>query len=97
MKTALIDPKFFNLVAQFAHFGMMFFVTVVIGILFLRFDHEFVGILVGFLVCSVYAAVHEFWWDPTHEDPETRGSDLQDFVFLVLGSCAGVVILLLIP
>ena len=89
-----IDPKFFNTVSQFAHFGMMFFGTVLIGTLFALAEHPFSGVLTGFMACTGYAVIHEFWYDPRYEDAETRGSDLEDFVFLMLGSCAGVIVLL---
>ena len=38
-----------------------------------------------------YAAVHEFWYDPRYENPVTRGSDLEDFLFLAAGGAAAVV------
>lgn len=90
-----IDPKFFNSVSQYAHFGMMFFVTVFSGTVSALWYHPYAGILVGFLGCTLYALIHEFWYDPQFENAETRGSDLEDFVFLMLGSCAGAVILLI--
>jgi hypothetical protein len=46
----------------------------------------------GFVLCLVYAGVHEFFWDPKEENAATRGSDLQDFCFLALGSGVGVVL-----
>jgi hypothetical protein len=84
-----IDPKFFNQVAQFAHFGMMFTVTTVVANVLTRLGHDRIGLVVGFVMCLVYASWHEFLWDPTHENAATRGSDLEDFVFLVAGSFSG--------
>jgi hypothetical protein len=81
-----IDPKFFNQVAQFAHFGMMFTVTTFAS----HFGHK--GRWVGLALCILYAAIHEFVWDPKMENAETRGSDLEDFIFLVAGSCVAVVL-----
>ena len=44
------------------------------------------------IVCVVYAALHEFWYDPRYENPVTRGSDLEDFLFLVAGVAAAVAV-----
>lgn len=42
----------------------------------------------------LFAAIKEFWYDHTYESPETRGSDLEDFLFYVLGAAAQLVILI---
>jgi hypothetical protein len=83
----VIDPKFFNFVAQVAHF----FATYGIVFTFGKFWH-WTGIAVAAALCVVYAAVHEFWYDPRYENPVTRGSDLEDFLFLVAGVAAAVVV-----
>jgi hypothetical protein len=82
----VIDPKFFNFVAQVAHF----FATYGIVLTFGKFWH-WTGIAVAAPLCLAYAAVHEFWYDPRYENPVTRGSDLEDFLFLVAGVAAAVV------
>jgi hypothetical protein len=41
-----------------------------------------------------FAAVKEFWYDHTYESPQTRGSDLEDFLFYVLGAAAELLILI---
>lgn len=41
----------------------------------------------------LFAAVKEFWYDHTYESPETRGSDLEDFLFYALGVAAELLIL----
>lgn len=81
----VIDPKFFNFVSQVAHF----FTTCAIVLTFSRFWH-WKGIAVAAPLCVVYAAIHEFWFDPRYENPVTRGSDVEDFVFLVAGVAAAV-------
>ena len=81
-----IDPKFFNQVAQFAHFGMMFTVTTVIILIASKLGRAAWGYLGGFAVCAVYAIVHEFYFDPRYENAATRGSDLEDFIYLIFGS-----------
>jgi hypothetical protein len=42
----------------------------------------------------VFAAVKEFWYDHTYESPQTRGSDLEDFLFYALGSTVELLILI---
>ncbi len=82
-----IDPKFFNIVAQIAHFGAMYTVTNIFSVVSHRLiHHRWAGLIFGMVACVGYATWHEFFWDPTHENPATRGSDLEDFIFLVLGS-----------
>src|ERR1035437_8058287 len=78
--TDVIDPKFFNLVSQFAHFFAMYALTFTAG----KFWHWRGIELVGGL-CVLYAAIKEFWFDARYENQLTRGSDLEDFIFLVLG------------
>jgi hypothetical protein len=90
-----IDPKFFNQVAQFAHFGMMFTVTTIVTIIGGKLGHPYSSMLAGFAFCATYAWWHEFIWDPVHENPVTRGSDLEDFIFLVGGSATAVIVLFL--
>ena len=87
-----IDPKFFNTVAQFAHFGMMFTVTTICITVFSLLHHRFIGEIVGGVGCLIYAAIHEFIWDPREENAVTRGSDLQDFIFLVAGSMSALLV-----
>jgi hypothetical protein len=41
-----------------------------------------------------FAAAKEFWYDHTYESPETRGSDLEDFLFYALGAAVELVILI---
>lgn len=83
----VVDPKFFNFVAQVAHF----FATYGIVLTFGKFWH-WTGNAVAASLCVVYAAVHEFWYDPRYENPVTRGSDIEDFLFLVAGVAAAVAV-----
>jgi len=82
----VVDPKFFNFVAQVAHF----FATYGIVLTFGKFWH-WTGIAVAAPLCVAYAGLHEFWYDPRYENPVTRGSDLEDFVFLIAGVAVAVV------
>ncbi len=43
-------------------------------------------------VVVAFAAVKEFWYDHTYESPQTRGSDLEDFLFYALGSAVELLI-----
>lgn len=83
----VIDPKFFNLVSQIAHFATMYAIVLSIG----KFWH-WRGVIVAAVICVAYAAIHEFWYDPRYENPVTRGSDLEDFLFLVAGVAAAIVV-----
>jgi hypothetical protein len=83
----VIDPKFFNLVSQIAHFSTMYGIVLSFG----KFWH-WTGIIVAAPLCLAYAAVHEFWYDPRYENPITRGSDLEDFLFLFAGVAAAVIV-----
>lgn len=92
----VIDPKFFETVAAYAHFGMMFTVTTALGLLGNRFEHRIYGTVAGLVVCLIYASVHEFWYDPKYENAVTRGSDLVDFAWLMGGSAVACLFLLLL-
>jgi hypothetical protein len=83
----VIDPKFFNLVAQIAHFSAMYGIVLSFGKLW-----HWTGIAVAAPLCVAYAAIHEFWYDPRYENPVTRGSDLEDFLFLIAGVAAAVIV-----
>ena len=84
-----IDPKFFNLVAQIAHFGAWFAVMIVCATISNKLHHQWIGVIVAVCANIPYATWHEFFWDPVHENAATRGSDLEDFGFLLLGGLAG--------
>lgn len=91
-----IDPKFFNEVAQFAHFGVAAFIYLAIGHIAAKrgfFHWSWYGALIALGV--VAAAVKEFWYDKNFENEATRGSDLEDFTFYVLGIAAAVATLIL--
>jgi hypothetical protein len=80
-----IDPAFFNQVSQFAHFFTSAFLVFSAGVFFGW------GVMTAvFVLCVSYAAWHEFWYDPRYENAATRGSDLEDFAFLVSGDLIGV-------
>jgi hypothetical protein len=79
-KPVMISARFFNFVAQDAHFFTTAFITFVMAVFF-RKRGEWIAAVGGVL----YAAFHEFWYDPRYENAATRGSDVQDFCFLVLG------------
>ena len=50
------------------------------------------GLIVAGLGEIPYAVWHEYYYDPRFENAATRGSDTEDFIFLMLGllSAAGV-------
>jgi hypothetical protein len=79
-----ISEKFFDYVSQMAHWATMAF-----GSLSLALFFGLPGVVVGNFVGIAYAGWHEFYWDPRHENAETRGSDIRDFVFLLLGLAIG--------
>jgi hypothetical protein len=82
----VIDPKFFNTVAQFAHAG-------VAGLLYLSVAHIAIEAALfrwlwygAFIALGVAAAAFkEGYWDPRHENAATRGSGLEDFGFYMVG------------
>jgi hypothetical protein len=70
----------FNLVAQLSHFGW--------GALAVALPSAVWSPVAGTLCGAVfvaYAAVKEFWYDYEYEEPEVRGSSLQDFLFQLAG------------
>ncbi len=84
-----IDPKFFDQVSQFAHFFTMYSLALTLGLIGKRTGHALICFALSVVVYITYAAIHEFYWDPRHENEATRGSDLKDFVFLVAGGISG--------
>jgi hypothetical protein len=83
-----IDPKDFNFVSQMAHFFTLAFLNVVWAYFWYITRHPLVAIA-GTVPSLAYGILHEFWWDPTHENAATRGSDWEDFGFLMSGMAAG--------
>jgi hypothetical protein len=75
-----IDPKFFNEVSQFAHWGVMFSIALSLAVFF-----GWWGLLVAALGEIPYGIWHEYYYDPHFENVATRGSDTEDFCFLMLG------------
>lgn len=91
----VIDPKFFNEVSQFAHAGVAGLIYLSIGHVAQKhdfFDWLWYGILIAAGVGL--AAFKEFWYDPHYENPATRGSDLEDFSFYLVGISIAVVVIL---
>jgi hypothetical protein len=90
----VIDPKFFNEVAQFAHVGVAGLIYLTVGVIALKqglFSWKWYGPLVG--VGVALAAWKEGYYDPRHENAATRGSDLEDFSFYMLGILIAQVVL----
>jgi hypothetical protein len=82
----VIDPAFFYEVSQFAHAGVAGLIYLSIGHIAQKhnfFHWYWYGALIGLGV--VAAAVKEFYYDPRFENEATRGSDLEDFSFYMLG------------
>lgn len=84
-----IDPRFFDLVSQFAHFFTMYSLALTLGLIGKRTGHALLYVALSAVVYITYAAIHEFHWDPRHENAATRGSNLKDFAFLVVGGISG--------
>jgi hypothetical protein len=80
MDNNTIDPKFFNQVAQIAHTSATFGISYIAVTKF-----HWWGFLVASVGIVIYAVWHEFIHDPIAENPATRGSDLEDFIFLCFG------------
>jgi hypothetical protein len=79
-----IDAGFWNFVAQCAHFSTTYALTLT-AMLFTKMQSKHRWMVV-FGSILLYAGVHEFILDPIYENAATRGSDLEDFCFLVAGS-----------
>jgi hypothetical protein len=75
-----ISEKFFDYVSQMAHWATMAFWSLTLALFF-----GFSGVIVSNVLGVAYAAWHEFYWDP-------RGSDTEDFLFLLLGLAIGDVV-----
>ena len=76
----VVDPKFFNMVAQFSHFFAGATVYLTIGVLFsFRIAVFMLPVGVGL------AAWKEFWYDMHKENPATAGSSIEDFAFYMAG------------
>ena len=89
LQEAGIDSKFFDLVSQFAHFFTMYSLALTLGLIGKRTGHALLYLALSVAVYITYAAIHEFYWDPRHENAATRGSDLKDFAYLVGGGILG--------
>lgn len=79
-----ISEKFFDYVSQMAHWVTMAFCSLTLPLFF-----GFPGVVVSNVLGITYAAWHEFYWDPRHENADTGGSDVEDFRFLLLGLAIG--------
>jgi hypothetical protein len=96
-----IDPKFFNQVAQYAHFFAgatvaqyaHFFAGATVFFIIGRFSHTWMFYLLP--VGVGLAALKEFIIDPRTENEATRGSDLEDFCFYLLGMAVALAVVML--
>jgi hypothetical protein len=82
-----ISPRFFNQVSQLAHVSTTYAIAFTCGH---RWGAR--GLISSSVIIFAYALVHEFIWDPRMENMATRGSDLEDFLYL----CAGPILAALI-
>lgn len=48
---------------------------------------------IGTAIVVVWALVKEFWFDKNFEDAVTRGSDIEDFLYYIVGATAALLIL----
>ena len=51
-----------------------------------------IAILIGFALCTAYAAIKEFWYDHCYEEEPERGSDAVDFVWHIVGAALAFVV-----
>lgn len=86
-----ISPKFFDQVAQIAHF----FALYALNFTFVAF-FGFKWLWLAFVLSLLYAVIHEFVYDPLEENAATRGSDMRDFIFLMLGAATGEIFAILL-
>jgi hypothetical protein len=80
------SPKTFQFTTQMAQMSY-FFVTYS-----LTFTGWMIKPLVGMWIatfCVIYAAVHEFWYDPRYKSEEYKGSDARKFFVLLFGTIFG--------
>jgi hypothetical protein len=90
----VIDPKFFNEVAQFAHAGVAGLIYLSLAHIAMKFDlfkWSWYGALIVIGVAA--AGVKEFWYDPHYENVATRGSDFEDFAFYLVGILIAVAVI----
>lgn len=81
-----IDPKFFNQVSQWAHWGVACTLYLTFAIVLHHFGRLHVEDMIIVDVFGVtLAAWKEFFYDEHYENDETRGSSLEDFSFYLLG------------
>jgi hypothetical protein len=95
MQTDTIDPRFFNEVAQIAHFSATYALTLTVMLFKQLKQHHRWMIVFGLILA--YAVFHEFYYDPRYENAVTRGSDVEDFCFLVSGSVVAELVARYIP
>jgi hypothetical protein len=76
-----ITDKQFDFLSQLNH--ILFGMVVIWGKIALHGPGHIWWVAGGIVM---YAALKEFWYDHVYEDPETRGSDLRDFLYYVLGT-----------
>jgi hypothetical protein len=82
-----ISPAFFNFVSQAAHCATTYAITFTV---YAKWGFD--GWIISAILVLIYAAIHEFIWDPREENAATRGSDVEDFSFLVAGPLLALVI-----
>ena len=81
-----IDPKFFNMVAQIAHFGAMYTVTNIFSVVSHRLiHHRWGGLIFGMAACVSYATWHEFFWDPCTRTPRREAATWKTLFFSLSG------------
>src|ERR1035437_8979040 len=76
----LISPAYFDMVSQFAHLFTTAFISLVAWLFFGAWAFAVTGPGI-----AAYGAWHEFVFEPRYNNRATRGSDVEDFLFLVGG------------
>ena len=81
----VISPTDYEVSSQFAHFFTAAFLVTALG----HFCGH-IGIILGAVGMTAWAAIKEFWYDVKHENPLVRGSSPLDFAMYMAGNVIAV-------
>ena len=85
------EKNTFNTVAQLSHFAWGCMIVLVANL----FSENIKTDLEIAFVWILYAGIKEFWYDANFETVEIRGSSIEDFVFQLMGSAVGIILILI--
>jgi hypothetical protein len=81
----MTDKQLSNIFFQLGHFLGGYAAVVTLALF-----HVHHWLLVSIVGVTGWAAFKEFYIDKKYEDPTMRGSDLEDFIFYIVGLAAGI-------